>query len=547
MPPYNSSIQVLNGTQDITGIVEFDNNFNIQSVLTKEKGQFTFSVKAPQAPTLPAHMPQIGDEIYVNYTINGSTQLIFGGTLVTIEPIVSGGVLLFYQMTAADWGFLFDSKVVKKNYAGMDPHDIVVDLVSNFCPAGFTTNHVQMGNFLVSTVRFNYQQPSKCLEALAKQIGWDWFIDPNKDVHFYFAEGTPGASSEVSLAPFDIDDTSGNIEWPTLDVQQDITNMKNSVYVVGGTYAKNYVLSPNPMATPPQYAPVDVYTSVAGTFVYPLAYPYDESTLTITLGGIGQAIGTDQQTDPSLVQVLYNDQGRFIRFTSDPGSGNPIVVQGEAQIPILAHVSDPASIAAYGELQDAIVDSTILSIQEAQERAQADIDMFGDPVFTVKFSTISPLANQLFLGQQITLNSAKFGVSGKMLIIKQINCVARTPTQLEYQVQCLGSDNVSFNDIMLTLLQQNLGQATTPDSTVLQVLIPIDEEMELTDVATITAASRPYVWAPAAVAVQSAEGGAMYGSFGYGSFALGGGLSYADDAPTTTPGTAIRWGFFTFA
>src|ERR1700722_16669435 len=167
MPAYTSSIQVLCGSEDITSIVEFDSTFNIQAVLTKEKGQFTFNIKAPQAPTLPAHMPQIGDEIYVKYTIEGDTQLIFGGTLVTVEPVVQGGVLLLYQMTAADWGFLLDSKVVKKNYVAMDPQDIVVDLVANFCPAGFTTNHVQRGNFLVSTIRFNYQQPSKCLESLA--------------------------------------------------------------------------------------------------------------------------------------------------------------------------------------------------------------------------------------------------------------------------------------------------------------------------------------------------------------------------------------------
>lgn len=495
MPTYTSSIQILDGTDDITSIVEFDSTFNVQSVLTKEKGQFTFNVTAPKAPSLPANMPQIGDEIYVNYTINGNTQLIFGGTLVTSEPIVKGGVLLMYQMTAADWGFLLDAKVVKANYAGMDPQTIVQDLISTYCP-GFTTNHVQKGNFLVSTIQFNYQFPSKCLEALAKQVGWDWYVDAEKDVHFYFAEGNPAASSEVTVAPIIIDDTSGDIEWPTLDVQVDITNMKNSVYVVGGTYAKDFVLDPNPMATPPQYAPVDVYTSVAGTLVYPLAYPYDQSTLTITLAGVGQSIGTDQQTDPTTVEVLYNDAGRFIRFTSDPGSGSQIIVQGEAQIPILAHVSDQASIATYGELQDAISDSTILSIQEAQERAQADIDMFGDPVYTVKFNTISSYTNQLSIGQQITLNSAKFGVSNKALIIKQINFVARTPTQLEAQVQCLGSDNVTFNDIMLTLLQQNLGATATAASTVLEELLAVDEGLELTDTVTLTTGSLPYKWGP---------------------------------------------------
>jgi hypothetical protein len=493
---YTSAIQVLDGTNDITSIIEFDSTWNVQSVLTKEKGQFLFNIKAPKAPTLPTNMPAVGDTIYVNYTINSNKILLFGGTVVTIEPIVQGGVLLLYQCTAADWGFLLDSKVVKEHYAGEDPHDIVVDLVSTYC-SGFTTNHVQKGNFLISSIKFNYQMPSKCLEALAKQIGWDWYIDPNKDMHFYFAEGNPASSSEITAAPIIIDDTTGDIEWPTLDVMVDITNMKNAVYVVGGNYAKDFVVSPNPAATPPQYAPVDVYTSVAGTFVYPLAYPYTQATMTVTLGGTGQSIETDQQTDPTLVEVLYNDQGRFIRFTTDPGSGHSIVIQGEAQIPILAFVSDPTSIATYGEFQDySIVDTTILSIQEAQERAQADIDMFGDPVYTVKFNTISPYTNELAIGQQITLNSAKFGVSNKSLIIKQINFVARTPTQLEAQVQCFGSDVVTFNDIMLTLLQQNLGQTSTPDSTVLQNLIPILESIEIAETVTITGTSGPYVWYP---------------------------------------------------
>ena len=328
MPPYTSSIQVLNGTEDISSIIEFDSSFNVQAVLTKQRGQFSFSIKAPKAPALPANMPSYGDEIYVNYTISGDTQLIFGGTVVTVEPIVSGGVLLYYQFTAMDWGYILDSKVVKKNYAAMDPHDIVVDIIANFTPAGagFTTNHVQVGNFKVSTMQFNYQPVSKCLQALAQQIGWDWYVDANRDVHFYFAEGNVASSSEIIPAPIVIDDTSGQIEWPTLDVQIDITNMKNAVYVVGGTYAKDFVLDPNSMATPPQYAPVDVYTSVAGTFVYPLAYPYSQDTLTITLAGTGQSIGTDQQTDPTTVEVLYNDTGRFIRFTSDPGAGNQIIV-----------------------------------------------------------------------------------------------------------------------------------------------------------------------------------------------------------------------------
>ena len=57
--------------------------------------------------------------------------------------------------------------MVKANYAGMDPQTSSSTSSSNFAPAGFTTNHVQKGNFNVSTIQFNYQQLSKALQALA--------------------------------------------------------------------------------------------------------------------------------------------------------------------------------------------------------------------------------------------------------------------------------------------------------------------------------------------------------------------------------------------
>jgi|GEM_PF-1371865 len=491
----SSQIIVLNGSNDITSLIDWT-TFNLTMVLTKEKGGLTFDVVTPKAPTLPTHMPALGDTLFVYYIIydaagNPTNRLVFGGSVITLEQVIDGGVLQRIHVTCADWGYILDSKLVKKTYAQMDPADIVADIIANFAPSGFTTNHVQRGNFLVSVIQFNYQQPSKALESLAKQIGWDWYIDPVKDVHFFFADTSDG-STEINPAPFTIDDTGGNLEWPSLDIIVDLSNMKNSVFVVGGSYTKIFALSPSPA----EYAPIDIYTSVAGTFVYPLAYPYDESTLTVTLAGVGQAIGTDLTTDPTTVQVLYNDTDHFLRFTSDPGSGHQIIVQGSAKVPILAHVSNPATISEFGEYQDVITDTNILSVQQAQARALAEIEQFGHPVYDVKFNSISPLSNQLFIGQTIMLNSVRFGVSNYPLIIRRIVCVGRSPYQLEYQVEAMGSDTVSFTDIMMTLLQQTNAQTQTSSSTVLQVLLPIAEGLTVSDTVIITTGTSPYKWGP---------------------------------------------------
>jgi hypothetical protein len=75
------------------------------------------------------------------------------------------------------------------------------------------------------------------------------------------------------------------------------------------------------------------------------------------------------------------------------------------------------------------------------------------------------------------------------------------------------------------------------------VLIPIAEALGLSDTVTISTQTGPYLWG-ASEPTQKVEGGEMYGSFGYGSFALGSGLPYADDTPS---GAETRWGFSTWS
>jgi hypothetical protein len=481
------SIVVKNGTTDISSSIDW-RSLDITSVVTKEKGNARLDVVNANN----AQIPQIGDDITIFY----DSTLIFGGTCSELDYVVDGGVLLRVHVTVADYGFLLDSKVVHKTYQNMDPADIVIDLIANFAPAGFTTNHVQRGNFLIASQKFNYEQCTRCLESLAKTIGWDWYVDPLKDVHFFFATTGTG-SSEVDPAPFDIDDTSGNINWPSLDVDVSIANLKNSIYVIGGTMFRNRTSSDTP----------DVYKTVAGQVVYPIASPYDTTTLgttlRVTIDGVTQSIGIDGTDDPGTVNVLYGGgsgggaQGGapYVKLTSDPGAGHTLKVFGNASIPIVAHLSSPASIRAYGEFQDTIIDKQIKSVQEAQARADAELIQFDHPVFDVKFSTLTP---GLAIGQTIKLKSALFGFGATpyQLLIRRVEAVGYSPTQLMFNVEAFGSDNVTFTDLMMTLLQDSLAENTTPDNTILQEILTADESVTITDATTISTGSAPYFWGP---------------------------------------------------
>jgi len=488
-----------NGT-DISKSIDWK-TIDCTSVLTKENSQLRFSVRIGSGQTLPAKtVPQVGNIV----ELFDSSGMIFGGTVTEVEATISG-LMLTWQITASDWGYLFDGTLVKKNYAMEDPHDIVVNLVTTFCASkGFTTNHVQVGNFLIPSIKFNYQQPTKCLESLAKLIGWDWYIDANKDVHFFLGD-VENAIGEGGVAPITVDATSGKIEWNSLDVDLNLQNMQNSVYVIGGTYTKTFTAGNTP----------DSFPSDGITQFFTTSYPYNSTTITVTLNGVAQTVGIANQTDPTTVQVLYNDAQRWIQFTSGaPTSGQTVKVYGNAKVPIVAHAGDNASIATYGEYQSVIVDAKITSVPEAQQRAQAAILQFGHPVYDVKFNTLVP---GCAIGQAITVNLPAFNIS-KQLVIKRVEAVGYAPGDntlnidgmLEYQVECIGSDNVTFTDLMTTILQQEANQTPVDDSTVIEDLITIPESIASADALTVTSTAPPYLWG-------------------------------------TTVGTEIRWSFFTWS
>jgi hypothetical protein len=259
--------------------------------------------------------------------------------------------------------------------------------------------------------------------------------------------------------------------------------MKNSVFVVGGNYPKAFNAT----------NAVDVYQTDGVKTVFPLAYTYDQSSITVTLDGVTETLGIDQQTDPATVQWLYSPSGKFIRSTSLVGSGHTVKIFGNAQIPILAHASDSAAIATYGEFQDSVIDKQIKSVPEAQDRALAEILQFGHQVYDVKFTTKQ---TGLVIGQTIRLNSAKLGISNYPLVIKRIDGTAYSPSQFEYQVEALGSDNVTFVDIMSRLLTQENNNTDLADNTVLENLLTFAEGLAISDPLSAIPTSSPYHWGP---------------------------------------------------
>ncbi len=479
-----------NGT-DISGIVDWK-SIDAVEVLTKETGTLSFNILQNYTDSIT--LPQIGDTI----ELYDSSGLMWGGILTESEPVISG-LAITWQFKATDWGFAMDGTLVKKNYSGVDPSAIAIDIINTFCAGtGIMAatvadgGYIQVGNFTVPSIQFNYQQPSKALQSLAKLIGWDWYIDPNKNLHFFLGDvddgAGGGAAGDGGLAPIKIDATGGktgeDIFWNSLDIDLQITNMQNSVFVIGGTYLKTFTALNT----------IDSYKTDGVQQSFPVAYSYTESTVSVTLNGVAQTVGIlNQVTDPTTVDVLYSSTDKNIQFTAGaPTSGETVLIFGQAPVPIVANARNSASISSYGVREGVIIDSKIATVQEALLRAQAQILQFGHPVYDLKLTTLVPGCR---IGQTIMANIPTLGISNYPLVIKRIEASVFVPGQngqLEYQLECIGSDNVTFTDLMTTILQQEATQSVPGMDSINENLEVIEETLTLSDTNTISAVAGFY-------------------------------------------------------
>ncbi len=442
------------------------------SILTKEVDRFEFNIKKTSTKTIPA----LGDTIEL--LEDGSK--LFGGILVERNEKILGGILIGYDCRAKDWSAKLDGKLVVKNYvapsggaATYNPSQIFKDILNIFVPAslGFTQNNIKTASFNIASIKFNYEQVSRCLTTLADQIGWDWYVDPDKDLHFF--------DEETATAPFNLDDTTGNYEWKTLEINNTILNLKNYVFVRGGEYKKTIA----------EGSAVDSYLGDGTKKTFQLAYKYDN--ITVKKGGVVQTIGTDHQTDPATVDLLYNFNEKFIKFTAAPANAATVIIFGDAFIPIIAAVRDQGSIATYGEFQQAVIDKGITSVAEAQSRAKTELEKYAASVFEARFKTLN---KGLRVGQQIQVGSAIRGFATKKFKINRINGKARGNDHMEYEVFLLASGEITFTDIMVQLLSADKKNITIASNEVLQRLETFSETVTLADVMTSYKKSRPYSW-----------------------------------------------------
>lgn len=304
-------------------------------------------------------IPDIGQDVklYIDNVLE------FGGIITRIDQQIENGILI-NDVICNDYTVEFDRKLVLERYDNKTIKEIIQHFVGKYCD-DFTANNVDC-DIEVATMVFNRLTPSACLDKLAKAVNYSWYIDYEKDVHFFSRNDNP--------APFIIKDDNNTYIEGTLKISSDLSQLRNKVVIRGGE-ERGETRS-------------ETYIADGSQLEFPLAYKYAEMP-DVKVDGVTKVVGVDFLTPEENADCFWNYQEKYIRFKDDtkPANGKSVVITGIPLFPIIVNVIDDKSIRQYGIYEFFKEDKSITSRAEALKYALAQLEAYKFGVIEGSFQT----------------------------------------------------------------------------------------------------------------------------------------------------------------
>jgi len=431
-----------------------------------------------------ANAPQEGAEI----VYKDGSRFLFGGFISRVQPTETGlGEFFKYQVEASGYDYIFNNKIVRRAYSNETLGDIVADIIADFVGTsyGFDLTNVLTGP-TIETVSFDHISVRKAFEKLAKLTGYVWYVDYEKNLYFQTVTTSP--------APEAITDADENAM--EVQISYDTSQVRNSVIVIGSS---DGVQSLDPVT--------QTFEGDGETRSWELDEKPSE-VIHIKLNGVSQQFSlevNERDTD----YFTYNFTGKSFKVTdaqtTPVGGGTPdeIEISYYPRIPIIEQRTDPASIAFFAALDGGdgvyeytIKDNSIGSIEEAQARADQELEEYGMPLVegTIRTRTGLLAGGSIFVpGQALTVNFPSYGLSTDTVFLiqeVQINVVEGSDTEYEYIIK-FGGKIVGIQEFLETLAsQQAEGEEVATDDEIITIEHATDS-MEFEDQAPTTSIQTP--------------------------------------------------------
>ncbi len=216
-----------------------------------------------------------------------------------------------------------------------NPHLYEFDFGYAFTP--FTTTNVSNGP-TISEIAFDYVQVSDAITKIAEICGYEWYVDYDKDVYFFFRTDYP--------APFQLDDDQAN--YKDLIISTDISQIRNRVYVkssaikdtfgevfIGDGATTSWTCKFTPFGREREMLPYPKPSPWNG--VWNTAFSHDDIYLAMAyerVGGIGKGVYIYKRDDDLFERINYPN-------TTPDNDGHDVSFSSDSVYLALAHVGTP--------------------------------------------------------------------------------------------------------------------------------------------------------------------------------------------------------------
>lgn len=457
---YNIKINGIDRTTDvIADTLMTDDNLN------DSQDTCSFNIINRSGNGFPAN------EQEVIITLSDGTR-IFAGIIIKTEflTIRQTGITTMI-VSCTDYVRLFDSNLVHQNYLNMTDAQIIDNILTTYCSGFGITDTNVISAVTIDQISFNYIQPSQAMRRLCDLTGRNWYIDYNKDLH-YFPIGTDNA-------PFNITDSVTSY-WD-LDLALDNSQLKNRVYVRGGT----------------KLSDPTTYSTKGDGATTKFVLPDKPHNVSLTVNGVAKSVGI-KNIDLSGFNYYLNYEEKYLEQDSTGvvlTSSDTLTLTYQYDIPILISVENTASIMANGSKEFAIFDNTIATDAAANLRASAELTDYAAGLYEGSFSTMTPGFKS---GQTITINSASRGINQSYIVTK-VHGQSIGGGVFQYQITLASAKTMGIIRFLIEMLEANKNLILVSNTETVDNLLTVTDSLlsdSITDSLIIDSAGPYATWCP---------------------------------------------------
>lgn len=437
---------------DVTRLI-IPETFFVENVLTQEPDTAEFTLTKFGSRSFA---PSVDQEVII--TQDGVR--IFAGHILIVNEQYAKLDYISYAIKCIDYTRRLDQHLVVETYENMTVAQIIASIKATYLDNSFTINNVAVTT-LVKKVTFNYVYPSKVLQQLAELTDADWYVDYNKDIHFFF-------KNAISAA-YNLTDTNGNYIYDSLKIRRDLSQLRNSIFVRGGEFLGNTITA----------------SFIADGAERMFYLPYKMSGLQTVVTGQVKSVGVDPIDLETNFDALHNFQEKLVRFREDkkPTATSQVKFIGRPYLPVLVKMKDQTSIGQFTAAEHVIIDKSLTSREAARQRALSELISYKSTLAEGEFRTY---VSGLRSGQTINIQSTLRGLDEDFVINRVRtevfgNDISDGSTQLVFKIRLMTKRTYDHIQLLLDLLNRDKKEIIIAEDEVLDLAEAVNEEMFMSE------------------------------------------------------------------